>query len=73
MGKSRPLHIDVHVNGSNTLVVTNNLQLRESVDNSTRIGLNNIIKRYMLVSGRQVEVHKDDEAFTVTLPLLTLN
>ncbi len=73
VSKSRPLHIDVHVNGNNTIVVSNNLQLRESVDNSTRIGLNNIIKRYMLVSGIKVEVHKDEEAFTVTLPLLTLN
>ncbi len=73
VSKSRPLHIHVHVNGNNTIVVSNNLQLRESVDISTRIGLNNIIKRYMLVSGREVEVHKDEEAFTVTLPLLTLN
>ncbi len=73
VSKNRPLHIDVHLNGNNTLVVTNNLQLRESVDDSTKIGLSNIVKRYWLVSGKKVEVHKDDEAFTVTLPLLTLN
>ena len=73
VSKSRPLHIDVHLNGDNTLVVTNNLQPRETVDESTKIGLNNIIKRYLLVSGRNVEVFKSDEAFTVTLPLLTLN
>lgn len=73
VSKNRPLHIDVHLNGNNTLVVSNNLQLRESVDHSTKIGLNNIIKRYLLVSGRNVEVHKDNLAFTVTLPLLTIN
>jgi two-component system, LytTR family, sensor kinase len=73
VSKTRPLHIDVHLNGNNTIVVTNNLQLRESVDDSTKIGLSNIIKRYLLVSGRKVEVHKDEEAFTVTIPLLTLN
>lgn len=73
VSKSRPLHIDVHVNGNNTLIVSNKLQPRESVDKSTRIGLNNIIKRYMLVSDRKVEVYKDEEVFTVTLPLLTLN
>ncbi len=73
VSKNRPLHIDVHLNGNNTIVVTNNLQLRESVDDSTKIGLSNIIKRYLLVSGKKVEVHKDEEAFTVTLPLLTLN
>lgn len=73
VSKSRPLHIDVHVNGNNTIVVSNNLQLRESIDSSTKIGLKNIIKRYLLVSDRKVEVYKDDAAFTVTLPLLTLN
>lgn len=73
VSKSKPLHIDVHINGNNTIVVSNNLQLRESVDNSTKVGLNNIIKRYWLVSGQNVEVKKDAAAFTVVLPLLTLN
>lgn len=73
VSKNRPLHIQVHTNGNNTLVVSNNLQPRESVGQSTKVGLNNIIKRYWLVSGRKVEVKKDKEAFTVTLPLLTLN
>jgi LytS/YehU family sensor histidine kinase len=73
VSKNRPLHIDVHVNGNNTIIVSNNFQPRESVDSSTKIGLKNIIKRYLLVSGRKVEVYKDDSAFTVTLPLLTLN
>jgi two-component system, LytTR family, sensor kinase len=73
VSKTRPLHIDVHVNGNNTIIVSNNLQPRESVEGSTKIGLTNIIKRYLLVSGREVEVLKNDGAFTVTLPLLTLN
>jgi two-component system, LytTR family, sensor kinase len=73
VSKNKPLHIDVHINGNNTIVVSNNLQLRESVEGSTKIGLANIIKRYWLVSGRNVEVKQDDEDFTVTLPLLTLN
>lgn len=73
VSKSRPLHIDVHVNGNNTIIVSNNFQPRESVDGSTKIGLKNIIKRYLLVSGRKVEVYKDEAEFTVTLPLLTLN
>lgn len=73
VSKTRPLHIDVHVNGNNTIIVSNNLQPRESADSSTKIGLSNIMKRYLLVSGREVKVHKDEEVFTVTLPLLTLN
>jgi two-component system, LytTR family, sensor kinase len=73
VSKNKPLHIDVHVNGNNTIVVSNNLQLRESVEGSTKIGLANIIKRYWLVSGKNVEVKEDKTDFTVTLPLLTLN
>ncbi len=73
VSRGKPLHIDVHINGNNSIVVTNNLQLRESVDNSTKVGLNNIIKRYWLVSGQNVDVNKDNGAFTVALPLITLN
>ena len=73
ISKTKPLHIDVHINGNNTIVVSNNLQLRQSVDNSTKIGLANIIKRYQLVSGKNVTVKNGSTDFTVALPLLTLN
>jgi two-component system, LytTR family, sensor kinase len=69
----KPLHILLHANGNNTLEVSNNLQLRETVENSTEIGLQNIMKRYMLVSGKEVLVSKTTEAFKVTLPLITQN
>ncbi len=69
----KPLNILLHANGNNTLEVSNNLQLRETVENSTEIGLNNITKRYLLVSGRDVLVNKTNDAFTVTLPLLDSN
>jgi two-component system, LytTR family, sensor kinase len=69
----KPLHIILHANGNNTLEVSNNLQLREVVENSTEIGLQNIIKRYMLVSGKQVVVEQTEDTFKVTLPLLIQN
>jgi two-component system, LytTR family, sensor kinase len=73
VSQTRPLYIDIHLNGNNTLVVSNNLQLRQAVENSTEIGLQNIIKRYQLVSGKDVIVDKSTTAFTVTLPLIILN
>lgn len=73
VSKNHPLHIDVHLNGNNTIVVSNNLQLRKSVYDSTKIGLENIKKRYWLICGRKVEIYQDENAFTVTLPLITLN
>lgn len=68
--RSKPLNILLHANGNHTLAVSNNLQLREIVENSTEIGLKNIIKRYKLVSGKEVLVEKNTESFKVTLPLL---
>lgn len=70
---NKPLHINLEIIEESDLVVSNNLQLREFVENSTEIGLKNIIKRYFLVSGKQVVVNKTHSAFTVSLPLLTLN
>jgi two-component system, LytTR family, sensor kinase len=68
--KARPLHISLHSNGHDTLVVSNNLQLRETVENSTQIGLQNIMKRYEIITGHKMDIAKTSEAFTVTLPLV---
>ncbi len=73
VSKSKPLVIDIHSNGNNTIVVSNNLQLRDSIEHSTKIGLANIVKRYLLVSGKEVMIDKSITDFTVTLPLLNLN
>lgn len=73
VSKKKPLHIDIHVNGNNTIVVENNLQLRSSVEHSTRIGLHNISKRYLLVSGKDVEIENNEMSFKVTIPLISLN
>jgi LytS/YehU family sensor histidine kinase len=73
VSRHKPLLIDVHSNGNNTLVISNNLQAKQTVENSTGIGLQNIIKRYQLVSNKKVIIDKDEENFTVTLPLLNAN
>jgi two-component system, LytTR family, sensor kinase len=69
----KPLYIDLHTNGNETFVIKNNLQLRDSVENSTEIGLQNIMKRYTLIGTREVIVEKNDLDFVVTLPLLSVN
>jgi two-component system, LytTR family, sensor kinase len=71
--RTKPLHILLHANGNSILEVSNNLQLREMVENSTEIGLQNIIKRYKIVSGKEVEVKQTVDTFKVTLPLLLQN
>lgn len=56
----------------NYLVVRNNLQKRTQPAESTGIGLNNIIERYKHLSEKQVQVLETENAFTVKIPLLTL-
>lgn len=71
--RSKPLIIDVHTNGNNTIVVTNNLQSKLTKEISTGIGLQNIIKRYKLVSNRDVSIEKNPDSFIVSLPLISIN
>lgn len=73
VSRNKPLRIDVHINGNNTIVVSNNLQSKQSVESSTGIGLQNIIKRYRIVSSRDVMITNDENNFIVSLPLINVN
>jgi LytS/YehU family sensor histidine kinase len=65
----KPLQIDVFTqNGS--LVVSNNLQIKNQVTESTGIGLDNIRNRYKLLSEKPVKVTANDTNFTVSIPLI---
>ena len=65
----RPLKIDIYaVNGE--LVVSNNLQKKNQVFESTGIGLDNIRNRYKLLSDKIVRVTETDSSFTVSIPLI---
>jgi two-component system, LytTR family, sensor kinase len=69
VSSDKPLKIDVYaVNG--TLIVSNNLQKKNQVFESTGIGLDNIRNRYKLLSDRIVEVTESNTNFTVSIPLI---
>lgn len=71
VSKKNPLIIDISVNGTGMLVVTNNLQIKDTLESSTRIGLNNIRQRYEMTTGRTILVRQENDFFSVSLPLLT--
>lgn len=73
ISRNSPLHIEVVADAAGTLTVRNNRQPRESVEQSNKIGLNNIARRYEMVCGRQIAIHQSAELFEVQLPLLHLN
>lgn len=70
VSKSKPLLINIHANGKKAIVVSNNLQPKQLVEKSTEFGLQNIVKRYELVSNKKVMIEKNSSSFTVSIPLL---
>ncbi|HEY6504275.1 MAG TPA: histidine kinase, partial [Chitinophagaceae bacterium] len=65
----KPLKIEITaLNGK--LVVSNNLQKKNQVNESTGIGLDNIRNRYKLLGSGQVEVTENGSSFTVAIPLI---
>lgn len=72
VSKTKPLKITIYANGNNTLVVSNNLQVKQQVERSTELGLLNIVKRYKLVSNKEVLINKSSHSFEVSIPLLPI-
>jgi signal transduction histidine kinase len=53
------------------LLVSNNLQVKNQLIESTGIGLDNIRNRYKLLGDKEVVVAESGESFTVSIPLIT--
>jgi sensor histidine kinase YesM len=65
-----PLRVKVFTTGK-FAVVENNLQPKSRMDeHSSGVGLENIRRRYEILSKEQVLVEKDDNCFRVSIPLL---
>jgi len=69
---AKPLHIQIKQKG-NVLWVTNDYQPKSGpLEDSAGVGLDNIIKRYELLTERKPKIIKENNKFIVTLPLLTI-
>jgi two-component system, LytTR family, sensor kinase len=69
VSSEKPLKIDVFASNGK-LVVSNNLQKKNQINESTGIGLDNIRNRYKLLGNGQVEVTHQGDNFTVSIPLI---
>lgn len=70
MIKTNPLEINIYNNDNRELVVENKLILIEKQVNSSGIGIQNIIRRYSLLSERIPEIVRDEKLFKVIIPLI---
>ena len=68
--KAQPLKIEIFVDEKQRLNIINNLNVRETKLISTGVGLENINRRYALVSDQKPEFIKTSEHFIAKLPLL---
>jgi len=69
VSSDKPLHIDVSTE-NDSLVVSNNLQMKKQINESTGIGLDNIRNRYKMLSDKPVTVTESEGNFTVSIPLI---
>ncbi len=69
VSSEKPLMINVFAENGH-LVVSNNLQVKNQLIESTGIGLNNIRNRYKLLGDDEVKVSESGDSFTVSIPLI---
>ncbi|MEP6846138.1 MAG: histidine kinase [Panacibacter sp.] len=65
-----PLNIELYINADEYLIVRNNITKKLQKEKGSRMGLQNIKKRYELISRKAVIIENDDQYFTVKIPLL---
>ena len=69
VSSSKPLIINISEQDG-FLEIQNNINPKEAIGKSTKVGLRNIADRYGLITSRNVQVKNDNKTFTVSLPLL---
>lgn len=69
IARHKPLKIDVFIE-NDQIIVQNNLQPKLITNNSTRLGLQNITNRYLLLSNKPPIIKKTNTHFIVEMPLL---
>jgi hypothetical protein len=67
--RKQPLEITIHFEGLDKLVVRNNLQKKNQMNSSSKIGLKNLKERSRLILNREIEIHETDDEFVVKIPV----
>ena len=68
--KNSPLKILIMTTNSGKLIVSNNLQRKDRMVSSNKVGLNNIVNKYRLMKQEEISVRDDGKEFAVAIPLI---
>jgi two-component system LytT family sensor kinase len=69
VSSSKPLTISIYEQ-DNYLIIENNINPKEAIGKSTKVGLQNIADRYGLITQKGVKIENNNKTFKVSLPLL---
>jgi hypothetical protein len=69
VSSSKPLTIRIYEQ-DDCLIIENNINPKEAMGKSTKVGLRNIADRYGLITQKRVMIENDNTTFKVSLPLL---
>jgi streptogramin lyase len=69
ISKDKPLFIRIY-EGQGRIIVENNLQMKKIAEVSTGIGLENIRKRYRLITKEEAVIEETEDVFRVKLPMI---
>jgi two-component system LytT family sensor kinase len=69
VSKKVPLKILILAQGK-SIVVINNLQVKQVQEESSQVGLKNIQSRYLFLTDEAVYIEKSESQFKVRIPLL---
>jgi len=70
ISSEKPLKINIYLE-NDFLVIENNLQLKNSMESSTGIGLSNLKERYEHLSDKKPEFYATNTAYIAKIPLLS--
>lgn len=68
--EEQPLSISITNNSDNNIIVENTLRVRKEEQESTKMGIDNIKKRFSFYTNEKVKINQDNNIFRVCLPLL---
>ncbi|HAX92793.1 MAG TPA: histidine kinase [Bacteroidales bacterium] len=70
ISKRKPLKIDIVTTVNESLLVRNNIQKKYTEESGTGLGLTNLSKQFEILVGKDIIITKNDESFTVEIPLI---
>jgi two-component system, LytTR family, sensor kinase len=70
VSKTTPLKIEIYQDDIDYVVVKNQILYKNSVGESTGVGLENIRSRYKFLCDKNVVVSKEDDCFIVKIPII---